>query len=252
MTMIKGIPPSSDQTTTENRTNKPDASSVPQEVAEQFSSLLHEKERPPSKDPAKPKSKTEQSSDKKDTASTSQTEQKKDAKQHSPTDKSKSSSHDDKDGMPQSLDAFDIAAMAAKGQPSPSGTVATQTAQPAAADVNQIVGEIADRILVSTPADNPAGGQEICIHLKESVLPNTEVRIYRHAGSLQIEFMTASKDSQMFIEQRQSDIQKVLDKRLAGERVQVSVQDSRQTRGGQEEGRSRQQYVYPDQDDDNI
>ena len=154
--------------------------------------------------------------------------------------------------MPQSLDAFDIASLIAQNQPPVQNAAAVAKATPTPpTDLNSIVGEIADRILVSSPADNPTATQEIRIHLKESVLPNTEVRIYRHAGRLQVEFVTASKDSQMFIEQRQSDIQKVLGERLTNETVNVSVQDSRQTRGGEEQGRSRQQYVYPDQEDDN-
>ena len=153
--------------------------------------------------------------------------------------------------LPQSLDAFDIASMIAQSQAPLQSTAPIEKAAPTPpTDLNKIVGEIAERILVSSPADNPSGVQEIRIHLKESVLPNTEVRIYRNAGSLQIEFVTNSKDSQMFIEQRQPDIQKVLSERLTDETVTVSVQDGQQTRGGQGEGRSRQQYIHPDQDDD--
>ncbi len=158
---------------------------------------------------------------------------------------------DDQEALPQSLDAFDIASLIAQNHaPLQSAPTVAEAAPAPPVDLSKIVGEIADRILVSSPADNPAGMQEIRIHLKESVLPNTEVRIYRHAGSLQVEFLTGSKDSQMFIEQRQPDIQKILGERLANETVNVSVQDSQQTRGGQGEGRSRQQYVTPDLDDD--
>ena len=157
----------------------------------------------------------------------------------------------DKEGLPQSLDAFDIASMIARTHaPLQSASPTAEAAPAPPADLGKIVGEIANRILVSSPSDNPAGTQEIRIQLKESVLPNTEVRIYRHAGSLQVEFLTGSKDSQMFIEQRQPDIQKILGERLSNETVNVSVQDSQQTRGGQGDGRSRQQYINPNLDDD--
>ena len=169
------------------------------------------------------------------------------------SDKSKLDEVNDHENLPPQLDAFDIAAMIAKSQtPLPSATPAPQAAPSQPSDLNKMVGEIADRILVSTPADNPTGVQEIRIHLKESVLSKTEVRIYRHGGSLQVEFMTTSQDSRMFIEQRQADIQKVLGQRLSGETVLVSVQDDHSTRGGQEQGRSRQQYINPNQDDDDI
>ena len=306
--MIKGIPPS-DKKTQETEVGKPNTNAVPQEVSEQFSSLLHKKEPLQSKELPKSKNKIDQFLNKIEDGLTKQVSQAEipkrqqapdsnhkkasdempgqkpessaDKKQHqaldskhkkisdempgqkpeSSADKSKppihkQSAHSKQESsgnkdLPQSLDAFDIASMIAQSQAPLQSTAPIEKAAPTPpADLNKIVGEIAERILVSSPADNPSGVQEIRIHLKESVLPNTEVRIYRNAGSLQIEFVTNSKDSQMFIEQRQPDIQKVLSERLTDETVTVSVQDGQQTRGGQGEGRSRQQYIHPDQDDD--
>ncbi len=186
---------------------------------------------------------------------TEQVGQAKTADRQTPADKTALSADkqksNDQEALPQSLDAFDIASMIAQNHAPLQSAAPVEEVSPAPpVDLSKIVGEIADRILVSSPADNPSGMQEIRIHLKESVLPNTEVRIYRHAGSLQVEFLTGSKDSQMFIEQRQPDIQKILGERLTNETVNVSVQDSQQARGGQGEGRSRQQYINPDLDDD--
>ncbi|MBC6413687.1 MAG: hypothetical protein GDA45_01965 [Chromatiales bacterium] len=260
--MIKGIPPTSDKKTTQASSKQPDASTVSQEASQEFSSLLHKKgkkEQPVLSKHSKSKPHTKKSSDKtaaEQLKQVSKATKNKDTEQH-PTanrqsDKSKSSAAAGKDDLPQSLDTFDIAAIVAKSQPLQQDIAPTvQNTQPPPADINNVASEIANRILVSTPDNNPAGGQEIRIQLKESVLPNTEVRIYRHAGRLQVEFITSSQDSQMLIQQKQSDIQKLLGERLTSENVQVSVQDSRQTRGGQGEGRSRQQYVYPSQDDEN-
>jgi len=149
------------------------------------------------------------------------------------------------------LDAVDISAIVAQNQATMQGATPSNAVPPPspAANLNQIAGTIAERILVSSAADSK-GAQEIRIQLKESVLPHTEVRIHRHAGSLQVEFVTTSKDSQLFIAQRQPDIQRVLGERLKGETVNVVVQEGQQTRGGEGEGRSRQQYINPYLEDD--
>ena len=250
--MIKGIPPSDKKTARQTEADKPDASSVSRESSEQFSSLLHKKNKSELKELAKSKKKIEKSIAKVTDKLTQQIGQNQETKQQASkaqpsADKQQAG---DNENLPQSLDAFDIASMIARNQaPAQSPTAPTEVAPAPTADLSQVVGEIADRILVSSAADNPNGVQEIRIHLKESVLPDTEVRIYRHGGSLQVEFMAASKDSEMFIAQRQPEIQKTLGERLSDETVTVSVQDSRQTQSGQEQGRSRQQYIRPDQDD---
>ena len=287
--MIKKISSGEKNTAPTNESNKPDAHNVSNEVAEQFSSLINKKSTlfkgisKPQKlnkfldkiehelakqvgqvktsDRQTPEDKTAQVGQTKTTdqqtfaGKTEQVGQVKTSDRQTPAGKTVSfadkQKSNDQEALPQSLDAFDIASMIAQNHPPPQSAAPVEEVSPAPpADLSKIVGEIADRILVSSPADNPSGMQEIRIHLKESVLPNTEVRIYRHAGSLQVEFLTGSKNSQMFIEQRQPDIQKILGERLANETVNVSVQDSQQTRGGQGEGRSRQQYINPDLDDD--
>ena len=276
--MVKGVSANERPVAQNTEPNKPTARNVPKKEAEQFSSLMDEernalKGHPKSKKlnkvldkvgdglakrlgPAKAAdqqtagAKQAEHSDKAESFSGKQNpaDKQSSADKQNPTDKQDPT---DKEGLPQSLDAFDIASMIARTHAPPQSVSPTAEAAPAPpADLGKIVGEIANRILVSSPSDNPAGMQEIRIQLKDSVLPNTEVRIYRHAGSLQVEFLTGSKDSQMFIEQRQPDIQKVLGERLSNETVNVSVQDSQQTRGGQGEGRSRQQYINPDLDND--
>ena len=231
--------------------HKLDARTVSKAAAEQFSSLVNKK--PTASKEISKSPKLKKSVDKVKAKLAEKMGEAKTTARRTPISKNDSSADkqksNDQEALPQSLDAFDIAAMAARSN------TQTQSAPPVAettpapfADLSKIVNEIADRILVSSPADNPTGAQEIRIHLKESVLSDTEVRIYRHAGSLQVEFLSGSKDSQMFIAQKQPDIQKILGERLANETVNVSVQDSQQTRGGQGEGRSRQQYIDPDAD----
>ena len=269
--MIKKISFDKRNTAPTNEPNKPDARNVSNEVVEQFSSLVNKKGAL-FKGVSKPK-KLNKFLDKIENELAKQIGKAKTTDRQTPAGKTKQigkaktsdqpthaektvlsadkQKSNDQEALPQSLDAFDIASMIAQNHPPIQSAPPVEEVSPAPpADLSKIVGEIADRILVSSPADNPSGMQEIRIHLKESILPNTEVRIYRHAGSLQVQFLTGSKDSQMFIEQRQPDIQKILGERLANETVNVSVQDSQQTRSGQGEGRSRQQYINPDLDDD--
>ena len=268
--MVKGVSSSERPAAQNTEPNKPEARNVPKKEAEQFSSLMDEehnalKGQPKSKKLNKVLDKVGDGLAKRLGPAKTGGQQtpgiKQGIKQAEHSNKAESFSDKqnpadkqnptDKEALPQSLDSFDIASMIARTHAPPQSASPTIEAAPTPpADLGKIVGEIANRILVSSPSDNPAGTQEIRIQLKESVLPNTEVRIYRHAGSLQVEFLTGSKDSQMFIEQRQPDIQKVLGERLSNETVNVSVQNSQQTQGGQGEGRSRQQYINPDLDND--
>lgn len=164
------------------------------------------------------------------------------------------------------LDSADIAALAVKNQTRIDSDAPPEPIQSGPTpDVDRIAEEVANRILVSAPAD--MGHKEVRIQLKNSVLPSTEVRIFRDGGSLQVEFLTSVKDSQLFIAQRQDEIQTALGQRLDGESVNVSIQDSQlhqgksvhatvqdsqqQTsqQGEHQGGRSRGQYIRPDEED---
>lgn len=160
----------------------------------------------------------------------------------------------DKDKKEETLDSAEIAALVAKDQARGGGSGALSSAQVQSTsppNTDHIVQEVANRILVSSPED-AAGHQEVRIQLKASILPGTEVRVFRDAGSLQVQFVTSVQDSQLFVTQRQTEIQSALSHRLAGETVRVSVEGSRQTHGGQGEGRSRQQYIRLDEEDDSA
>lgn len=100
---------------------------------------------------------------------------------------------------------------------------------PAATDVpagqepalRDIAAEVAERLLVS---DGPVDGRsEVRILLKDSVLPGTEIRISREAGSIQIAFVTFSADSARFLAEQQAALQQALQERMPRETVHVSV-----------------------------
>jgi type III secretion system needle length determinant len=109
----------------------------------------------------------------------------------------------------------------------------------AGASLDNIVQQIADRILVSDPATS-GGAREVRILLKESALPGTEIRILQEAGKLQVQFRTDNARVQELLLQNQSSLQTLLNERLEKHEVVVDVaMDSR----GQDtnDGRSRQQ-----------
>lgn len=115
----------------------------------------------------------------------------------------------------------------------------------ARADINQIAQDIAERVLVSRPGE--AGRpEEVRIQLKDSVLQGSEVRVYREGGELQVEFITKTPEATSFVAGHLGDMERTLADRLPGEVVRVSQQDPSAEKG-EDEGRSRQQYVSEDE-----
>jgi type III secretion system needle length determinant len=116
------------------------------------------------------------------------------------------------------------------------------------AQLSELAGKIANRILVSTP--NSAGGQEVRITLNENILPGTEIVIKRDAGQVQIQFMVSNADSQQFLNDQRGNLQQLLHNKL-GDGVQVEVRTQQSGQGGDSgDGRSRnQRNLYQEMQD---
>ena len=115
-------------------------------------------------------------------------------------------------------------------------------------EVNAILQKMADQIHVS--AKDAVNGAEIRLTLKDNVLPGTEIRIHRHDGVLSVTMNTTSAESGNFLAQHEASLQKTLAEKFANEKVQVNINMS----GGDNQdtdGRSRNQYVAEDDDQDN-
>ena len=115
-------------------------------------------------------------------------------------------------------------------------------------EVNAILQKMADQIRVS--AKDAVNGAEIRLTLKDSVLPGTEIRIHRHDGVLSVTMNTASAESGNFLAQHEASLQKTLAEKFANEKVQVNINMS----GGDNQdtdGRSRNEYVAEDDQDNN-
>jgi type III secretion system needle length determinant len=117
------------------------------------------------------------------------------------------------------------------------GAAAADAAAFGAMQMENIVQQVADRILVSPPG---AGGQEVRITIKDSILPGTEVRITQNGGQLQISLVTNDARSHELLAQHQAALQERLTEKLGKHEVAVKVEmDS----GGQpdRDGQSRNQ-----------
>ena len=114
-------------------------------------------------------------------------------------------------------------------------------------EVNTALQKMADQIHVS--AKDAVNGAEIRISMKDSVLPDTEIRIMRNAGELTVTLNTKSAEANNFLASHEASLQKTLSEKFAGEKVNVNINMS----GGDnpEDGRSRNQYTNEDNNDDN-
>ena len=115
-------------------------------------------------------------------------------------------------------------------------------------EVNAILQKMADQIHVS--AKNSVNGAEIRLTLKDNILPGTEIRIIRAEGTLTVVMNTSSAEAGNFLAQHEASLQKTLAEKFAGEKIQVNINMS----GGDNQdtdGRSRNQYVAEDEDQDN-
>ena len=115
-------------------------------------------------------------------------------------------------------------------------------------EVNAILQKMADQIHVS--AKNSVNGAEIRLTLKDGILPGTEIRIHRAEGALTVVMNTSSAEAGNFLAQHEASLQKTLAEKFAGEKIQVNINMS----GGDNQdtdGRSRNEYVAEDDDQDN-
>lgn len=106
--------------------------------------------------------------------------------------------------------------------------------------ISDIADKIVDRILVSDVGST--GKDEVRLMLKNSVLPETEVRITREGGNLEIQLVTKDTDAYRLLNERTDGLQNFLKEKLKNDDINVRLQfEDTHTEGGDSEGRSRQQ-----------
>lgn len=141
----------------------------------------------------------------------------------------------------------DLTGLAAPaGVPEPGRNDSPDTVQAPVSRPAELAEQVADRILVSVP--EPGSSGEVRISLKESVLDGSDVRVFRERGELTIVFLPRTEAAGQFLADNGTVLQQTLGERLQDERVRVEVEPPDPGGTGQQdnEGRSRQRYVSPD------
>ena len=103
--------------------------------------------------------------------------------------------------------------------------------------IDSLAGQIADRVLVAK--DGLAGGSEVRIQVKDTVLPDTEIRIAQVDGRLEIQLVAGSATALDALRGQDTLLQGRLQDKL-GQEVVVVV-SSGGAEAGHGDGRSRQQ-----------
>ncbi len=117
--------------------------------------------------------------------------------------------------------------------------------KPAARSLVEVASQIADRILVSEKKAD--GSQEIRIHLKSDILPDTEVRITKENNTLHVSFHTGDSGVQKLLSEHKTELSNHLVQKLDVEVKVEVIPLSHQTGGGMEsnsDGRSRGRFDY--------
>jgi type III secretion system needle length determinant len=117
-------------------------------------------------------------------------------------------------------------------------------AQTSAEPIPEHVRKMVERILVEVPGTSHK--QEVRIRLNQDVLADTDIRIFREAGRLEIQFVTGSRESHDFLSPNLTSLKEALENRQ-GEPVSVSVQYTGEGASDQNQGRSRQRRAVWDE-----
>ncbi|PTY07827.1 hypothetical protein DB347_06270 [Opitutaceae bacterium EW11] len=124
----------------------------------------------------------------------------------------------------------------------PSAALPAVQAAPRIQNLDAIVADTVSRLLVSDPLHD--GRREVRIALAPSVLPDTEVRLWREEGRLHVEFTSPPAVADSGLQDALPRLGEAIHQRapqLETPVVTLRVQDG-QTGGQPQDGRSRQQY----------
>ena len=129
------------------------------------------------------------------------------------------------------------------------GTQQVEATNDVPADMNAIVHQVAEDVMVSE-----IDSREVRISIKDSILPETEVRLVQDGGRMQVRFVTTSSDSLEKITQHQNSLQTALNERIPGRGFVVSVEMDSTTFSDHRDGQSRgkqDQHQHDDEEPDN-
>lgn len=154
-------------------------------------------------------------------------------------------------GFERAFEAVDLSGFAplrTDAAPQMQPSQVSSSGSPPPAELSKVVEEIANRILVSNPADQLGG--EVRIELKQSVLEGSDVRIFREHGELNIVVVARDEFAHRMVADYQGHLLRELSGRLPDEQIRMEIEQPRGSQAtGREanDGRSRQQYAHPDE-----
>ncbi|BDV01964.1 hypothetical protein TDMWS_20490 [Thermodesulfomicrobium sp. WS] len=149
---------------------------------------------------------------------------------------SKGESAGESDAVEAALSQMGRFSLALEPSSSAEGIRSPSSVEPLPEPVRKMV----ERILVEVPGTSHR--QEVRIRLGDAVLPDTDIRIFRDGGRLEVQFLTGSQETRDFLSPHLSSLKEALESRQR-EPVQVSVAYTGESGGGQNEGRSRERRM---------
>ncbi|MEZ0297944.1 MAG: type III secretion HpaP family protein [Candidatus Methylacidiphilales bacterium] len=87
--------------------------------------------------------------------------------------------------------------------------------------IEKLGSEVVERLLVTDPAHQSR--QEVRLKIRDSVLKDTEVRVYRDGDEVHVEFVTPSEESAQTLSQNASDLETTLRERLGASGVVIKI-----------------------------
>ncbi|MEJ2075972.1 MAG: hypothetical protein P8X79_21215, partial [Reinekea sp.] len=98
----------------------------------------------------------------------------------------------------------------------------------AAARIEQLQALI-DRLTNQVLTSVPGAEKQIWMTISSGPLKGTQIRVLRHKGELQFNFMVANDETKAFLTSLNSDISASLKQKLPGERISVRIRNGKQT-----------------------
>ncbi len=116
---------------------------------------------------------------------------------------------------------------------------------PAPSRIAEIANKVAKQILVQDAAFSSQ--KQVTIKISDSLLPQTEIVVQKVGGTLQIDIQTLSDAAGKLLSSQLPSLQQQLHNRLQGD-VAVSLNYTPEDQQTDQDGRSRQEYVAPEEE----
>jgi hypothetical protein len=156
----------------------------------------------------------------------------------------------DVDAEPETLGAAVLQSLLNHSSAAPAPAVLAPTPASRIQELESFVAETVSRVLVSDPLHD--GRREVRVTFAREILPDTEVRLWRHEGRLHIEFAAPTSIAEGGLKEALPRLPELIQQRHPEREAPLVAlrQASGETGGTPGDGRSRQRYVWPQEAED--